>query len=225
MKLLIIEDEIQLLETVIEYLSVEGYLCESASTFITAEEKIALYDYDLVILDLTLPGGNGLDLLPAIRNKEPVPGVIILTARDSLGDKIRGLDLGADDYLTKPFHLAELNSRVRALFRRNKLEGHNVLVFNDLQLHLDSREVFIGENKILLSRKEFELLLYFITNKNRVLTREAIAEHLWGDSFDQADNFNLVYAHIKNLRKKIAMAGGYDNLETVYGLGYKMKSS
>ena len=223
MKILIIEDEISLLEIVSAFLTGEGYLCETATDFGQADEKIALFEYDLVLLDLTLPGGNGMDLLPAIRLKQPIPGVIILTARNSLDDKIMGLDLGADDYLTKPFHLSELNSRIRAFLRRNRFDGHDSIAFNDLLLHLDSKEVYVGDKMIPLTKKEYDLLLYFVTNQNRVLTRAAISEHLWGDSIDQADNFDLIYAHVKNLRRKIEGVGGMNPIQTVYGLGYRIK--
>jgi len=225
MKILIIEDELQLLEAVAEYLAGEGFLCEKASNFNEASEKIALYDYDLLILDLTLPGGDGLDLLSRLKKNKPDTGVLILTARNSLDDKLSGLDKGADDYLTKPFHLAELNSRIKAIIRRRQFNGREKLHWEEIEINPESKEVFLNGNRVILSRKEYEMLLYFITNSNRVITKEALAEHLWGDHYDEADNFDFIYAHVKNLRRKIRKAGGQNYLKTVYGLGYRLTSS
>jgi DNA-binding response OmpR family regulator len=221
MKILIVEDEPALRESIVRFLETEGYLCESAADLFTAEDKLASHPYDLILLDITLPDGNGLDLLDFVRAQHPETGVLILSARNSLDDKVRGLDLGADDYLTKPFHLAELNSRIKALIRRKQFQGNNVLRFQEISLDLQSMEVRINQQQIQLTKKEYDLLVFFLANTNRVLTREAIAEHIWGDMIDQADNFDFIYTHIKNLRKKIEAAGGKDYLHTVYGAGYK----
>lgn len=222
MKILIVEDEQAIRESMVDYLRKEGYLCETAAYFYLAYEKIQLYSYDLTILDITLPDGSGLDLLRSIKKLHPETGVLILSAKNSLDDKISGLNLGADDYLTKPFHLTELNARVKALFRRRFFKGSQSIVFEEIEIDPESNVLKVHGQALELTKKEFNLLMYFITNKNRVLTKAAIAEHLWGDYMDLADNFDLVYSHIKNLRKKIVSVGGKDYIKTVYGMGYKL---
>jgi len=221
MKILIVEDEKNLLDSMATYLQKEVFVCEKAANYFTAEDKLAAFDYDLVVLDITLPDGNGLDLLQQIKENHSETGILIVSARNSLDDKLRGLDLGADDYITKPFHLSELNSRIRAILRRRKYKGTNVLKFNEFRILPEQREVNIHDKPLSLTPKEYELLLYFITNKNHVLTRQSIAEHLWGDYMDSADHFDFVYTHLNNLRKKIKNAGGKDYVQTVYGIGYK----
>ncbi|MBL7128239.1 MAG: response regulator transcription factor [Ignavibacteria bacterium] len=221
MKLLIVEDEKQLLQSISQYLQKEGFVCEQASDYFTAEEKLTLYEYDIVVLDITLPDGNGLDLLNMIRKEYQQTGIMIVSARNSLDDKLKGLDLGADDYITKPFHLAELNSRINAIIRRRIFQGQSNIIFNEIEIDPTAKEVTVNNNLLDLTKKEYMLLLYFITNKNRVLTKEAIAEHLWGDNIDMVDNFDFVYTHIKNMRKKIEVAGGTDYLLNIYGMGYK----
>ena len=201
MKLLLVEDEKELAAAVQEYLRGEGFVCEWAPDFRSAGEKIGTYDYDCIFIDITLPGGNGLQLIPEIKDKNNTSGIIIISAKNSLDDKIKGLDLGADDYLTKPFHLPELNSRLRSVLRRRKMEGKNEICFEKISVHPDKMEVKVSGNILSLTKKEFDLLLYFITNKERVLTKEAIAEHLWGDNIDSADSFDFLYSHVKNLRK------------------------
>ncbi len=221
MKILIVEDEQSLLEAVASYLRKEGFVCEKASNYFTAEDKLAAFDYDLMVLDITLPDGNGLDLLKQLKERHSGMGVLIVSARNSLDDKIKGLDIGADDYITKPFHLSELHSRIRAVLRRRKFEGTQSLQFREIRLLTEEREVYIHEKALKLTPKEFDLLLFFITNKKHVLTRQSIAEHLWGDYMDMADHFDFVYTHLNNLRKKIKKAGGNDYVKTVYGIGYK----
>ena len=221
MKILIVEDEIQLLDSITEYLRQEGYICERAAGFFEAEEKLALYEYVVVVLDITLPDGNGLDLLNLLKKDQPDTGVLIVSARNSLDDKLKGLDLGADDYITKPFHLAELNSRIKALIRRRNYKGKLKVVFNEIEIDPDVREILVNGHRLDLTRKEYDLLLYFVTNKKRVLSKEIIAEFLWGDNIDLADNFDFIYTHIKNLRKKIEQAEGEDYIKSIYGLGYK----
>ena len=224
MKVLIVEDEPAIRESIAGYLQKEGYVCEQAVDFGTAVEKAALYEYDLVVLDITLPGGSGLDVLQNLKKTHPETGVLILSAKNSLDDKITGLDLGADDYITKPFHLSELNARVKALLRRRFFKGSNAIVFEELEIDPATNILHVHGQPVELTKKEYDLLLYFIANKNRVLTKAAIAEHLWGDYMDLADNFDLVYSHIKNLRKKIVHLGGSDYIKTVYGMGYKWTS-
>lgn len=221
MKLLVVEDEKNLLDSVVKYLNSEGFLCEQASDFFTAEDKMAAFQYDAIILDITLPDGNGLDLLKQLKENNPETGVLIVSARNALEDRIKGLDLGADDYITKPFHLSELHSRIRAILRRRKFEGTQTVSFHEIQINPELREVIINHNPIILTPKEYELLLYFITNRGHVLTRQSIAEHLWGDYMDTANHFDFVYTHMNNLRKKIKKAGGQDYVKTVYGIGYK----
>jgi len=221
MKLLIVEDEPALLEEMKNFLERENYVCEVAVDFYTAVEKLALYHYDGALVDITLPGGSGLQLIEQLKKQNDDTGIIIISARNSLDDKLTGLDRGADDYLTKPFHLAELNSRVKSILRRRKFDGATTIVFNEIELLPDEGLVKIGNTNVFLTKKEFELLLFFISNKNRLLTRESIAEHLWGDNIDLADNFDFIYTHINNLRKKIMKAGGNDYIKSVYGMGYK----
>jgi len=224
MKILVVEDEGNLLETMVTFLQGEDFVCEKADSYFAAEDKLAAFDYDIIILDITLPDGNGLDLLQKIKATGNGAGVLIVSARNSLDDKLAGLDLGADDYITKPFHLSELNSRIRAVLRRRKFNGTKELVFSEFRLLPEQREVFVGDKKLQLTPKEYELLLYFVINKNRVLTRQSIAEHLWGDYMDMADRFDFVYTHLNNLRKKVRQAGGSDYIKTVYGIGYKMEA-
>jgi len=221
MKLLIVEDELELLNSTCSYLQKEDFICEAAPTYFEAEDKLITYKYDIVILDINLPDGNGLDLLKLIKENNPETGVLIVSAKNSLDDKLKGLDLGADDYITKPFHLAELNSRVNSLIRRRKFEGNKNIIFNEIEIDPDAKSVIANNKPLELTKKEYYLLLYFITNKNRVLTKEAIAEHLWGDNIDLVDNFDFIYTHMRNLRKKLKNNGANDYLQTIYGLGYK----
>ena len=221
MKVLIIEDEVELLITVSNYLTKENFVCELAENFQKAEEKLAIYEYDIILLDITLPDGNGIDLLNIIRKNNILAGVIILSAKSSLDDKIKGLDLGADDYMTKPFQLSELNSRIKAVLRRHKFEGNNNIKFNEISINTDSKTVKINDKEIILTKKEYDMLLYFIINKERVLTKEAIAEHLWNDNIDLSDNFDFIYTHLNNIRRKIKAKKGNDYIKTIYGMGYK----
>ena len=221
MKILIVEDEIELRVVISNYLSKEGYICEVAENFQKAEEKLAVYEYDIILLDITLPDGNGLELLKSIKARNVKSGIIILSAKNSLDDKILGLDLGSDDYITKPFQLSELNSRIKALIRRRHFDGNNLLTFNEIVINTTSKTVFVNGKEIILTKKEYDLFLYFFINKNRVLTKEALAEHLWDDNIDLADNYDFIYTHLNNIRKKIKSAGGNDYIKTIYGLGYK----
>lgn len=221
MKILIIEDEQALRESIVTYLQQGGYVCEWSGDYKEAKMKIALYDYSCMLVDLNLPDGNGLDLVRLIKEKSPDTGIIIISARAALDDKLIGLDLGADDYLTKPFHLSELNARLKSVIRRRSFQGMKVMEVGTLKVFPDAAEVSIGDKKLTLTKKEFDLLLYFISNKNRVLTKESIAEHLWGDHTEFLDSLDFVYTHIKNLRRKMLDAGSDDYIQTVYGLGYK----
>lgn len=220
MKILIIEDEIELSESIMMYLKNEGYLCEYALNFDSAVEKISLYPYDIVVVDLNLPDGNGLNIIKRLKESNFEGGIIITSARGSLDDRILGLNTGADDYLIKPFHLAELNARVKSLIRRVAFKGGASIMFGKILIKTEEHQAFIQDTLLDLTKKEFDLLLFLITNKGRVLSKESIAEHLWGDYIDSADSFGFVYAHIKNLRKKLVDSGA-DYLQTVYGVGYK----
>jgi len=224
MKLLIIEDEVNLNTTIAGFLTAAGYLCETVSNFKDAIEKIDLYEYDCIILDIMLPDGSGLELLRYLKLNKKNDGVIIISAKDSLDDKLTGLQLGADDYLTKPFHLPELAMRVAAIIRRKKMDGNNVININEwLYIDTIAQRVTIQNATIELTQKEYQLLLFFVVNKNRILSKSAIAQHLWGDDMDLADHYDFIYTHIKNLRRKILSAGGEDCIRSIYGAGYKFQ--
>ncbi|UYQ94495.1 response regulator [Chitinophaga horti] len=224
MKLLLVEDEPLLLEEMENYLAEQGYRCEKATDFNDAEIKVNAYTYDAVVLDISLPGGNGLELLELLKARKSDAGVLIVSARDSLTDKISGLAMGADDYITKPFHLEELNARINALLRRKSFNGQNEIVIDDLRIDTVAQVVHIDDKEVNLTRKEYELLLYFIVNKNRVVSKQSIAVHLWGDHYDMADSFDTVYVHTMNLRKKITPQSGHAYIKTVYGMGYKFQA-
>lgn len=221
MKILIVEDNPLLADDMRQFLTENGFLVELAETRRAASDKIHDYHYDLVLIDIGLPDGNGLDLIAEISQKEEDTGVLIVTAKNSIEDKVRGLDLGADDYITKPFHQAELNARIRSILRRKKFTRNNQLEINEIKVDLVTSQAFVNTKPLKLTRKEYDLLLYFMYNPNRILTKESIAEHLWGDHIDQTDSFDFLYNHIKNLRKKISAAGGANYIRAMYGMGYK----
>ena len=221
MKILIIEDEEGLRESIEEYFTEAGNICETACDYQTALSKVNLYRYDCILLDITLPGGNGISLLKNIKDNNYTDGILIISAKNSLDDRLEGLDLGADDYLVKPFHLSELKARVTAIIRRKSYNGSNLLTFNEISIDLLGKEVKVGKQTIKFTRKEYALLLYFIANKGKVISKNAIAEHLWGDGVDMADNFDFIYSHIKNIRKKLVEAGCNDYIQAAYGMGYK----
>ena len=220
MKILIAEDEIDLQQSIATYLERDGNVCEVASDYEDAAYKVDLYDYDLILLDVNLVTGSGLDVLKQLKKDKKETGVIIISANNSLDDKLDGLDLGADDYITKPFHLAELNSRIKAVLRRGKYGGDDMITFNEIKVDTKSRSAYIDGKVMSLTRKEYDLLVFFMTNQGRVLSKEIIAEHLWGDNSDLADNFDFIYVHINNLRKKMT-AEGAKYIKTAYGSGYK----
>lgn len=224
MKILIIEDEKELAGNIAAYLSDENYLCEFAETFQQAIEKVGAYNYDCILLDLMLPGGDGLRILETLKKENKQDGVIIISAKDSLQDKIAGLQIGADDYLAKPFHLSELAARIYSVIRRKQFGNSNIIRLNELQIDLLAKTVHINQEPVLLTKKEFDLLLLFIGNKNRVLSKSALAEHLSGDIADMLDNHDFVYAHIKNMKKKLVDAGYHNYLKTIYGTGYKWEA-
>lgn len=221
MKLLVIEDERSLRENIVHFLTGNGYICESCGTLQAATDKLADYDYDCVLLDLGLPDGEGLAVLNYLQRRMKGESVIIISARNSLDDRLKGLDIGADDYMTKPFHFAELKSRLTAIYRRKNANSNNRLIFNEISIDLHGHNVEINGAPVALTRTEYEMLLYFIVNKGRVISKTAIAEHLWGDEMDINDNFDFLYTHVKNLRKKLADAFCTEYLTSVYGIGYK----
>ena len=223
MKLLVVEDEPSLLNSIIRYFRQEQFICEGVSHFTDALQRIEDTDYDCIILDINLPGGSGLQLLQYLRQDKKKDGVIIISARNSLDDKILGLDYGADDYLTKPFHLPELSARVKALLRRKYSDGNAIVDIDSLRIDLASRTVATqGGQPVALSKIEYDLLLFLVTNKNRVVSRQAIAEHLYDGPSDQAPGPEFVYSHIKNLKRKLKEKACPEIIQTVYGLGYKL---
>ena len=222
MKLLVVEDEPSLLASIQQYFTQEDFLCEGATTYAESLRKIEDFNYDCIILDINLPDGSGFSLLKYLRQEKKDDGVIIISARDSLDDRIQGLDLGADDYIIKPFHLSELNARVKALMRRKYGKGMNVLEAGSLKLDLSSRTVICNLQPLALTKNEFELLTYLLNNKNRVVSKQAIAEHMYGYETENMPSFEFVYWHIKNLKKKLKESGCDELIQTVYGLGYKI---
>lgn len=221
MKILIVEDEKKLSDSIVSYLSGEKYLCEQAFTYNEALAKVRIYDYDCILLDLMLPGGNGLDVLREIRRRKNPAGVIIVSAKDSVDDKVAGLKIGADDYLAKPFHLAELSVRIYAVIRRREFAANNTLCDNGIDIDLLDKTVAVNGQAVMLTKSEYELLLFFISNKNRVVSKSAIAEHLSGDMADMMYSHDFVYSHIKNLKSKLAKAGCPNCIRNIYGMGYK----
>jgi DNA-binding response OmpR family regulator len=221
LKLLIIEDEKGLRDNITNYFNEDGNICESCDSLSTAIDKLSVYDYDCVLLDIGLPDGEGFVVLDYLKEKFKNEAVLIISAKNSLDDKLKGLNLGADDYLTKPFHLAELKARVVAIYRRKTFNSIKNLVFNEISINLMGRSVEVNHTPVTLTRKEYDMLLYFIANKGKVISKNAIAEHLWGDEMDMHDNFDFIYTHIKNLRKKLLDAKSNDYLKSIYGIGYK----
>lgn len=221
MKVLVVEDEKELAGSIMQYLSEQGYQVEWAENVQKAEEKISSYTYDCILLDITLPDGNGLALLRLLKTLQNDAGLLIISAKNALDDKITGLELGADDYLTKPFHLAELAARIFSIIRRKQLGNSNVLEQDNLVVDVLAKLVRVGDNELNLTKTEFDLLLFFMGNKNKVLSKSSIAEHLSGDFADMFDNHDFIYAHIKNLKKKLSDAGAVNYIKTIYGTGYK----
>lgn len=219
MKILIVEDEKALSESIYSYLTSHEYSCEIAADYAAAIDKIEYNEYDCILLDINLPDGNGLKILEQLKTDKKTDGVLIISAKNSLDDKIKGLNLGADDYLSKPFHLSEMNARIAAIIRRKNFDGSSIIQFYNLSIDTQSKMVTVENNPVELTKKEYELLLYFISNKKKLISKDAIAEHLWGN--DMGGNFDFIYTHIKNLRKKLMDAGDADYIKSVYGMGYK----
>ncbi len=222
MKILVIEDEYEMIRVIESSLLSENYIVEKATDYTSGREKVLLYQYDCILLDISLPDGNGLKILEEIKGRGRQSGIIIISAHNSLDDKVTGLDLGADDYLTKPFHLAELHARIKAVFRRKQLDGKNVLSISNLLIDFDQRQALVNDVPLKLNRKEFDILSFLAVNTDRLITKEVLAEHVWGDDIDSADNFDFIYAQIKNIRKKLKENQADIVLESVYGIGYRI---
>ena len=223
MKILIIEDETSLSNSITSYLKADNYLCEIAGNYKMALDKIESFDYDCILLDITLPDGNGLNVLKELKKSKRTDGVIIISAKNSVNDKIDGLNLGADDYISKPFHLSELSARISAVIRRRRFDGSANIIVNEITIDTIANTIFINNKLLDLTKKEYDLLLYLVINKNRVISKSAIAEHISGDNADYFDNFDFIYAHIKNLKKKMTSAGATDYIKSIYGMGYKFE--
>ena len=211
-------------ESMVTSLKQEKYVVEAAADFNSAREKLEVYQYDCVLLDIGLPGGSGLVLLEELKKQNNTEGVIIVSAKDSLEDKVKGLNLGADDYLARPFHLAELNARVKSVLRRKRMDGTNYMTCGDLKIDTDQRMVWVNGKELPLNRKEYDVLLYMVINKNRLVNKSALAEHVWGDYIDDANSFDFIYSQIKNLRKKLKDNEAGVEIQAVYGVGYKLMS-
>lgn len=224
MKILIVEDEKQLLDSMMTFLKESGMICEKAETLAEASEKADLYEYDCVVLDIGLPDGSGLKVINVLQKKQNQTGIVILSAKNSLDDRLLGLNFGADDYVTKPFYMPELVARIKSVVRRRSFQGKNEILFNEIRVVPDEMMMYVKDKLVSLTKKEHELFLYFLSNQNKVLTKESIAEHLWGDHADMADSFDFIYSHIKNLRKKMTDNGANDYLKSIYGVGYKLTS-
>jgi DNA-binding response OmpR family regulator len=221
LKFLIIEDEKVLVDSIKTYLTEEGNICEVANNVRSATEKISLYEYDAIILDIGLPDGTGLEILNYLKSLRKDTGIIIVSARNALDDRLKALDLGADDYLVKPFHLAELKARLMAIYRRRNFKGQNLLKYDIIEIDLDRRDVKVDDQLLTLTKREYEMLLYFIANRGKVITHSALVDHLWKDEVTWMDSFDFLYTHIKNLRRKLSEVTGKDYISSVYGLGYK----
>lgn len=224
MKILVVEDDKDLREITVRSLEKERYVVSQASDYRSAWQKIEDYDYDCILLDIMLPDGNGLNLLEELRALGKRTNVIILSAKDSIEDKVAGLDLGADDYLPKPFHLAELHARLKSLFRRSLREGGRNVQVGNIEVYPDHFQVLVDGRPVELNRKEYDILYYFMLRPGRVIDKYTLAESVWGDHIDQVDNFDFIYAQIKNLRKRLKDAGATPELKSVYGFGYKFVS-
>ena len=221
MKILIIEDELELQQSIQKYLEYQGFVCESVNDFVGGIKKVQQYEYDCVVVDINLPNGSGLNIVKMLKELESKSGIIIISAKNALEDKLAGLELGSDDYLTKPFHLSELNARIHAIIRRRNFKGSKIISFNEIKLDPEAQHVTVEGSAVDLTEKEYRLLEYFVANKGRVLTKAAIASHVWGDEYEQVSQYDFIYTHIKNLRRKIIEAGADDYIKTVHGVGYR----
>jgi DNA-binding response OmpR family regulator len=221
MKLLVVEDEKALSRSICEYLRMEGHICEEAQTFKEAVRKTADNSYNCIILDIGLPDGSGLEIIREMKKNKSTDRILILSAKSSLDDKLTGLNIGADDYLTKPFHMAELIARINSICRRSDFAGFNEMSFNEITIKTSGYQAFVNNELLNLTRKEYDLLLFFMANKDRIITKESIVEHLWGDNVILTDSFDFVYTHVKNLRKKLIAKNCGNYIKVIYGFGYR----
>ncbi|MEM1339790.1 MAG: response regulator transcription factor [Bacteroidota bacterium] len=221
MKILVVEDNSELLMDIKGFLEEEGNICEIAPNYHIAQDKIAIFPYDILVIDITLPDGNGLDIIKAVKKENMDVGIVIISAKNAVEDKVHGLEVGADDYLAKPFYLTELNARIKALYRRKVYGGSREIYFNEIEIRPDRYEVYVNDQLLNLTKKEFDIIHFFVVNKHRLLTKEAIAEHLWGDDIEMTDSYKFIYTHLANLRKKIAETGGANYIQSIYSVGYK----
>lgn len=224
MKILIIEDELELSKSICSYLKAKNYICETAENFKQAMDKVGGYDYDCIVLDIGLPDGNGLNILTELKKGNRAEGVIIISARGSLNNRIDGLNLGADDYLAKPFHLSELNARIASIIRRRHFDGNSKISINEIEIDTVAKAAFHGKTELNLTKNEYELFLYLAVNRNKLVSKNAIAEYLSNNNTDYFDNYDFIYAHIKNLKKKITASGADDPIKNMYGMGYKLQA-
>lgn len=221
MKLLIVEDDHEIQESIVDYLQPEGYVCEQAFDMVSAQDKITSFSYDCVLIDINLPDGSGLQLIQHLKQLKKTAGIIVITARNAINDRVKALEFGADDYLVKPFNLAELNARIKSLLRRIQFHGNNQITAGNITILPDKFQAEIDGKSLDLTKKEFELLLFFVSNTGRVIAKESLAGRLWGDDMDLSYSYDFVYAQIKNLRKKLKENGAGDPIQTIYGVGYK----
>mgnify|MGYP003454988758 FL=1 len=223
MKILIVEDDLPLQKTIEEFLLNEKMVVETASNFSEALDKIISFSYDCIVLDMMLPDGNGMDLLRELKKMDLKTSVIILSAKDSIDDKVEGLMVGADDYLAKPFHFAELNARIKVALRKNQQQGQHILSYKNIIINPEDRFVSVESKDLKLNRKEYDLLYYFMLRPEKVLQKTTLAETVWGDHMEDADNLDFIYSQIKNLRKKLKQANANADIHAVYGVGYKLQ--
>jgi DNA-binding response OmpR family regulator len=223
MRILIIEDEKSLREDVVDYLSENGYKCDFATTIKSALQKLTDTVYSCALVDVGLPDGSGIEIVEHIKKQFPEMGVIMVTAKNALEDKIEGLKIGADDYLTKPFHLSELSARLYSVLRRRNFGGKNSLVFDGLEIDPTEKKVTANGTVLQLTKKEYDILLYLASNPTHLITKEALADAIWGDKAEMATSFDFVYSQIKNLKKKLNEVDLKNYIKVVYGMGYKFK--
>ena len=221
MHILIVEDELPLMESMVSYLEMEGFRCEQASSYHAGLCSLDKHDYICMLIDLNLPDGEGLDLVKLARQNQTTSGIIIVSARNALEERVKGLSMGADDYLVKPFHLSELVARIQSVARRTHTQGDEILKFGVIRVMPEERTCFVNDNQVDLTRKEHDLLLYLMANRNRVITKESIADYLWGEYGGGYGSYDFVYTHLKNLKRKLQDAGSPDYVQNIYGVGYK----
>ncbi len=222
MKVLIIEDNLELSKMISDALRSQRFVVEVAYSYAEAVAKVGVYNYDCILLDVMLPDGSGLNVLRDLKSMNKSENVIILSANDSIDDKITGFDLGADDYLAKPFHMSELVARIRSVLRRNTNSGKLTIDLGNVSLDPDKFGVSINGECVELVKKEYDILRYMMERPDTLITKELLAEAVWGDHIDQVDNFDFIYTQLKNLRNTLVKSGATVSIKTIYGFGYKI---